>query len=314
MTDSQDVVLLIGASSGIGRATAHRLAERGAQLVLVARGRGPLETTAEECRARGAASVEVVCADIGDADQVDAVIQHTETTHGRIDVAVQSAGVVAYGQFLDIPPDVFDAVLRVNVLGSANVARSVLPGMRERGRGTLVLLGSVLGQINVPMMSPYVVSKWALRSLVRELQLENRDCADVHVTTVTPGAVDTPLYLQAANYAGRAGRPPPPVISPERAARAVVAAIDAPDRRTLGVGPGNPVMRAGFTFLPRVFDVLVGPLFAVSGLDQRPTEAGPGNVLQPREELNRLHGDQGSSVLAVARAVGARATRPLRSD
>jgi short-subunit dehydrogenase len=311
---AQPVVgVVTGASSGIGRATAHLLAGRGAHLTLIARGRGPLEETAIECRAAGAASVHVMTVDVGDSEALEAAIREIQSTHGRIDVAVQSAGVVAYGPFVDIPAEVFDGVLRVNVLGSANLARSVLPGMRERGRGSFVLIGSVIGAIAVPQMSPYVVSKWAIRSLARELQLENRDCRGVNVTCVTPGSVDTPIYLQAANYDGHVGRPPPPVVSPERAARAVIRAIDRP-RRTVDVGAANKVMRAGFTLLPRVFDALVGPLFSVTGRDQARATPGPGNVFESQAALNRVHGEQGSSVVATARAVGAKAGKPPRRD
>lgn len=297
-------VLITGASSGIGRATAHRLAERGDALVLVARGRGPLDDTAQECRDRGAASVLVQTADVADGDSLDTAVRAAVAEHGHLDAAIQSAGIVAYGGLLDVPAEVWERVIAVNVFGSANLARSVLPGMRERGHGALVLLGSVLGDINVPHMSAYVVSKWAVRSLARELQLENRDCPGVAVTCVTPGSVDTPIYLQAANYAGYVGRPPPPVISPEKAARAVVDAVDRPHRRSVDVGPANTLMRAGYTLVPRVFDALVGPFFAAAALDREPTEPGEGNVYHPQERLNGLYGNQGNSVLATARSVG----------
>ena len=300
------VILVTGASSGIGRATAHRLAERGDALVLVARGRRALEETADECRARGAASVLVQAADVTDGAALEAAVRAALDEHGHLDAAVQSAGVVAYGRFLDVPADVWERVVDVNLFGSANLARSVLPGMRKRGRGALVLLGSVLGDISVPQMSAYVVSKWAIRSLTRELQLENRDCPGVAVTNVTPGSVDTPIYLQAANYAGNIGRPPPPVISPEKAARAVVSAVDRPQRRSVDVGPANALMRTGYTLVPRVFDALVGPFFAVSALDRQPTEPGQGNLYAPDEQLNGLYGGQGSSVVATARVVGER--------
>jgi len=157
------------------------------------------------------------------------------------------------------------------------------------------------------------VSKWAIRSLARELQLENRDCPGVNVTCVTPGSVDTPIYLQAASYDGRVGRPPPPVVSPERAAHAVIRAIDRP-RHTVDVGPANKVMRAGFSLFPRMFDALVGPLFSLTGRDQTGATPGPGNVFESQSELNRVHGEQGSSVVATARAVGTRTAKLLRWD
>jgi short-subunit dehydrogenase len=171
-------------------------------------------------------------------------------------------------------------VVRTLVSGSANVARAVLPRMRADDHGTLLLVGSVIGNIAAPTMSPYVVGKWAVRALARELQLENRDRPGVHVTLVTPGGVDTPIYRQAANYSGRVGQPPPPVYSPERVARAIVRALDAPPRR-LDVGVANPVMSLGFTLLPWLFDLLVGPLFAVAARGPERVPSTTGNVLDP---------------------------------
>jgi NAD(P)-dependent dehydrogenase (short-subunit alcohol dehydrogenase family) len=274
------VVLVTGGSSGIGLATALELAAAGDHLVLLARARGPLECAAEQCRSAGAASVTTVPADVRDAAAVTRAVEGVLADHGRLDVAVSCAGVAAYGRFEDVPVEVFDGVVATVLLGTANVARAVLPRMRADDHGTLLLVGSVIGTIAAPTMSPYVVGKWGVRALARELQLENRDRPGVFVTLVTPGGVDTPIYRQAANYSGRVGSPPPPVYSPHRVARALVGALDRPPRR-LDVGVTNPVMALGFALLPWLFDVLVGPLFSVAarGLDRVPPT--PGNVLTP---------------------------------
>jgi NAD(P)-dependent dehydrogenase (short-subunit alcohol dehydrogenase family) len=226
---------------------------------------------------------------VRDAAAVARVVEQAHAAHGRLDVVVHSAGVAAYGRFEDVPAEVFDGVIATLVLGTANVARAVLPRMRARDHGTLVLLGSVIGTLAVPMMSPYVVAKWGVRALARELQLENRDRPGVHVTLVTPGGVDTPIYEQAANYAGRAGQPPPPVYAPERVARAIVRALDDPPRR-LDVGVANPVMALGFALLPRLYDVLVGPLFSIGARGPQPVAATAGNVLDPVPERAALRG------------------------
>ncbi|MBA3233034.1 MAG: SDR family NAD(P)-dependent oxidoreductase [Propionibacteriales bacterium] len=311
MTEDARVILVTGASSGIGRATAHALARRGDHLVLLARAEQPLRDTAGECERAGAAGVRVMTADVADQAQLDAVVRDVEEGLGAIDAVVNCAGVVAYGDFVDIPSEVFDGVLKTNVIGSANVARSVLPGMRERGRGSLVLVGSVIGHIAVPRMSPYVLSKWAIRSLARELQLEHRSYPEINVSYVAPGSVDTPIYLLGANYSGYVGRPPPPVISPERVAQAIVTVLERP-RQRVDVGAANALMRLGFSLTPKLFDILVGPLSAVAALDQEELGPGPGNVLTPRPELNRLLGQQGSSVLATAKAVWRQGSRLIR--
>jgi short-subunit dehydrogenase len=155
-------------------------------------------------------------------------------------------------------------------------------------------VGSVLGEVNVPGMTPYVVSKWAVRALGRQLALENRDLDDVHVTVVSPGGVDTPIYRQAANYSGKPGRPPAPVVSPTTVAKAIVQALDQP-RDRVSVGVANPVMRLGFALLPGLFDRLVGPLFSLLATRPGTQPATTGNVLEPYVDLEAVTGgeDQG---------------------
>ncbi len=296
------VVLVVGGSSGIGRATAHLLAARGDTVVLAGRGAAPLEQAVQECRAAGAVADAAVC-DVRDADAVQALVAGVLEAHGRLDAVVHSAGVVAYGRFEDLPVEVFDGVLDTNVRGAANVARAALPVLRRQRSGTLLLVGSVLGDLAVPTMTPYVVSKHAVRSLGRQLALENRDLPGVRVSVLSPGSVDTPIYRQAANWLGRAGRPPAPVYSPERVARRVVATLDAP-RDRVSVGFANPLMRAGFTLLPPVYDALVGPLFRLAGT--RPGHQAPtaGNVLAPVEAAEGVaagYGQGAGDVVGTAR-------------
>lgn len=293
------VLLVTGASSGIGRAVAERASERGDSLVLVARELEALEAVAETCRARGAAEVRVEAADVGDDAAVAGVVAATVAHHGRVDAVVHSAGVVAYGRLEDVPAEVFDGVLRTNVLGAANLARHVLPVLRRQQDGHLVLVGSVLGDIAAPFMTAYVVSKWAIRSLGRQLALENRDLSGVHVSVVSPGGVDTPIYESAANYLGLPGRPPPPVTTPERVAKAVLRVLDHPrDRRQVGIA--NNLMRAGFTLAPWAFDALVGPMFGLAALDRtREVPATPGSVLSP--DRHALRGRLPNAATAIVR-------------
>src|SRR5205085_2160770 len=120
-------------------------------------------------------------------------------------------------------------------------------------------------------------SKWALRGLTRTLRQETRDNPDIHVCSLTPGSVDTPIYTSAANYAGFVGRPPPPVDTPQRMADAIVRLADRP-RADVSVGVFNRLIEIGFTTMPAVYDALVGPLMSRGGLSR--TAVGPhtGNV------------------------------------
>ena len=297
MTDStsvQDgrVVVITGASSGIGLATAHAFAAKGARLVLSARGREALRRAEKECLDRGAADTLVVAADITDEQAVDELAAQAAERFGGVDVWVHSAAVMAYGKFEDVPSRVWRQVIDTNLHGTANVARTALRHFRSRDRGTLILLGSLLGEIATPFMGTYVTSKWAVRGLARVLSIETRPHPQIHVCVVSPGAVNTPIYRQAATYAGRHGSPPPPVDQPEKVARAIVRVADHPQDR-LGVGLANRVTRLGFTAAPAVFDVLVSPMIRWLGLGREAIPPTEGNVFDPVESGDGVRGPWG---------------------
>jgi NAD(P)-dependent dehydrogenase (short-subunit alcohol dehydrogenase family) len=285
------VVLLIGATSGMGLASALQFAQRGDRLVLAARSHEALTAAADACRSAGAPRVDTVAADVGVHTDVEAVVQHALELHARIDVAVLTAASMAYGTVEKVPADVFEQIVRTAVFGTANVARTVMPVLRRQGRGTLIVVNSLLGSVTVPQMSTYSAAKWGQRALVRTLQQENRGERDVHVCLVSPGAVNTPIYYQAANYLGRAVRPPRPVGVPERVARVIVGLADRPRKHTsIPVGPINPLIVAGFRFLPGVYDRIVEPALRLLSVTRHPAEDTPGNVLIPRPEGERIHG------------------------
>lgn len=281
--------LITGASSGIGRATAVQLAGRGARLVLVARGREPLEATAAEARAAGAAAVTVCPADVLDEDAIGAVVSSAVAEFGRLDVVVHSAQVMAYGRIEDVPKEVFERVVDTSLHGTATLARHVLPVFRRQHGGHLVIVNSLLGNVTTPVLGSYAVAKWGQLGLARVLQQETRDEPGISVSIVQPGGVDTPIYYQAASWAGSTGRPPPPVYSPQRVARRVLSTLENP-RRIVQAGVANHLITAGFRLLPGVYDAIVEPLlrtFALAGDDAPPTE---GNVFESRPEGNAAEG------------------------
>ncbi|MER7459796.1 SDR family NAD(P)-dependent oxidoreductase [Micromonospora sp. NPDC126480] len=281
-------VVVTGATSGIGRAAVREFAGRGDRLVLAARAPETLDQVRAECIAAGAHAVAVPT-DVAEPGAPAAVADAAVAEFGGIDVWAHTAAVMAYGRFEDTPEHVFEQVVRTDLLATAAVARAALGHFRASGGGTLILTGSVLGHITAPYMSGYVASKWGVQGLARVLQQETRETPGLHVCVVTPGSVDTPVYQRAANHLRRLGRPPLPVTTPERVARAIVDLADNP-RREVSVGRVNAVMRFGFTVLPGVYDLLVGPLMRAAGLTDRTVEPHDGVVFAPDPASEQIHG------------------------
>lgn len=280
------VVLITGATGGIGQATALLYAERGARLVLASRSRNRLEALVAHCERRGAEAVAAVV-DVADAGTVRDAVDLAVARYGRLDVVVHSAASVAYGRITEVPAHVWDHVVDVGVRGTANVAREALRVFEATGSGHLCVVGSVLGQVTTPLMGAYITGKWAVSGLVRVLQQEARETPGVHVSLVTPGGIGTAIYVNAATYVGHLGKPPPPVLSPEAVARAVVTVVER-DGRHANVGPANVLMRLGFGLTPRLYDLLVGPLFRRLGLSQERRGPDEGNVFLATEDVEAV--------------------------
>ncbi|MEI2786351.1 MAG: SDR family NAD(P)-dependent oxidoreductase [Candidatus Nanopelagicales bacterium] len=288
--------LITGATSGIGLATATMLAERGADLVLMGRNLDSLEKVQAEL---GQACVLVA----GDVRETADVERAFAAVPGPLDGVVHAAAVAAYGRFEQIPPDVFTATVATTLLGTITVARAAITRFIAQGGGRLVVVGSLLGDISVPYMSPYITAKWGVHGLVRTLQQETRG-SGIDISLVSPGGVDTPIYDNAATYLGVKGQAPGKVQSAQECATRVVSALHRP-RRQVQSGPLNRIARVGYRLVPAVFDAAVGPVMRWQGLHPDPVAATPGNVFSPVSGEPRMQGQRMKNTLIVHREVNA---------
>jgi NAD(P)-dependent dehydrogenase (short-subunit alcohol dehydrogenase family) len=273
----QAVVVITGASSGIGRAAALRIARRRASLALCARDPEPLAAVAAECEAAGARVLQRSL-DVADEAAVEELAAAAVERFGRIDVWVNNAATMSYGAFDEIPSEVFRGVLETNLMGQVHGARAALKRFRRQGAGVLINMSSVWGRITSPQVSPYVVSKHAVRALSECLSGELAEEPQIHVATVVPQAVDTPIFEHAGNYTGRQVRPIPPMLDPEEVARGIEACAENPKREVSygRVGHGLEVL---FALAPGLYRRLAHPAFVRGTWGERSADPAPGNAL-----------------------------------
>ncbi|MFJ6723106.1 MULTISPECIES: SDR family NAD(P)-dependent oxidoreductase [unclassified Streptomyces] len=303
------VVVITGASSGIGRATALACARHGAQVVLAARSAGELDRVARLCGRRGGQALAVPT-DVTDPEAVTALAAAATARFGRIDVWANVAGVGILGRFDQTPPADLRRLLDVNVIGAVNGARAAVPVMRRQGEGVLIDVASMLGAVvQAPYMSGYAMSKAALvtfdEGLRAELALMGAD--GIHVCTALPAGVDTPFFRHAANHTGRELRSLPPVATPERVARALTSAMRHPRPRVL-VGPYARSLAAAHALAPGLTRAALARRTEHAYLGRAGTAPdGTGNLREPSGGSSAVRGGRRSGTRTAARRTAAAA-------
>ncbi len=284
------VVVITGASSGIGRATALLCARGGARLVLAARRLDALEDVADQCRAAGGDAIAVAL-DVADPGALRTLAKAATDRFDRIDVWINNAGIYAIGPFEDVPEEVFDRVLAVNLSGAVAGSRAALEQFRRQGHGVLINVSSMIAGLAGPQATAYATSKWGLRGFTLALHQELHDAPGIDVCVVRPASFDTPIFRHAANYSGRALKALTPTYSTHDAAAAIADLIEHP-RREVILGSSGKKVSAARAVLPAIVDrVFAKRTMRDQFVADRPAAHTPGNAFEPDPGWKSESGD-----------------------
>ncbi len=286
---NEQVAVLFGASSGIGRATARRFAEQGARVVIVARSNDGLESLATEIKQKGG-QVLALTADTADYEQVSRVAEQTVAHFGRIDTWVHLAAVSVYGYTWEVPPDELAQVIVTDLIGQIYGARAAIPHMRADG-GTLIHISSVLGMRGMPLQSAYSAAKHGVNGFTEALRLELRHAKiPVQVTTIMPSAINTPFFENAKSHMGVKPAGMAPYYQPELVTDAIMYAAEHPVRDIVVGGAGKLLNVAQRISPPLVDELLVHTAFKAQTLPEIELAEGPNNLEAPLSSTNQTHG------------------------
>lgn len=247
---NKQTIVITGASSGIGRATAIELAQYGCKLVLAARKKETLDEVVDVCDRLGAKAIAVVT-DVTDAAAVKQLAKDACTFGKSIDVWINIAGIGLLGEFTAVPLEAHEQVLKTNLMGYFNGAYAVMPYFKKQRYGTLINMNSAGGYVAMPYSVAYTASKYGVRGFSEALRTEMIDCRDIHICDVYAGFVDTPGPVHAANYTGKKLKPVPPIIPTTKVASEIVKLIERP-RDSVMIGSSAYMAKLGQIISPKL--------------------------------------------------------------
>jgi short-subunit dehydrogenase len=250
---NEQVMVITGATSGIGLTTARMAGEQGASLVLAARGTDALDQLASELRQKGT-QVATVAADVGKQEDVERIGQAAMERFGRIDTWVNNAGISIYGRLEDVPMQDQHRLFDTNYWGVVYGSMEAVKRMKTRGGGAIINMGSELSERAAPLQGTYSASKHAVKGFTDALRMElEKEDAPISVTLVKPSAIDTMFTAHAKNYMDKEPSLPPPVYAPDLVADTILHAAQHP-RRDLFVGGHAKLIAATAHAMPRGMD------------------------------------------------------------
>jgi short-subunit dehydrogenase len=279
------VIVVTGASSGIGRATAEMAAARGARVVLSSRNDSELRKVVDGIRERGGSAVHVV-ADVADPDAMDQLARRARAEFGTVDTWVNNAGVGIYGRTTEVPLADKRRMFDINFWGVVHGCRAAVPILRQHG-GAIINIGSVAGDRAIPLLGIYAASKHAVKGYTDALRMElEEEGAPISVSLVKPSSINTPFTEHARNYMESEPEYGPPVYAPEIVARAILKCAERPVRDIV-VGGGGRMMTMMGTVAPRLTDAYMErTMFAAQKKDSPPYDHR-GALDEPQEYEGR---------------------------
>jgi NAD(P)-dependent dehydrogenase (short-subunit alcohol dehydrogenase family) len=287
----EQVVALMGASSGIGRETALRFAGRGARVVVSARSKEGLDSLVEEIRGAGGEAM-AVAAEVTDSDQVKAVADTAAGVYGRLDTWVHLAAVSIFAPFEETTPEEFKRVVEIDLLGQAYGAMAALPHIKREGRGALVHVTSVVARRAVPLQSSYCAAKHGVDGFLESLRVElKKEGWQIGVTNVMPAAINTPFFDKARTKLGVKPKGFPPMYAPDVVSDAILYAAEKAPRDIVAGGAGKGMI-LGQRLSPRLMDAIMLPGgFGLQQTDEPKPEDAPDALFEPVEDQDRVEGD-----------------------
>lgn len=288
---NQQVVSVVGASSGIGRETALQFARRGAKVVVSARGETKLKSLVEHIRNFGGEAISVV-ADVAEFDQVKAIADKTVDTYGRLDTWVHVPAIGLFATFDNTTPEEFKHVIDVNLMGQVYGAMAALPHLKREGRGALMHISSMEGRRSLPYQSAYSAAKHGVEGFVEAMRVElQHEKIPISVTSVKPAVINTPFWNNGKTKLGVKPSGIPPYYDPRLVVDAILYAAENPTRDLL-VGDVAKVLDLLQRLSPSLVDsllLLVG--FQLQRTSELKSEDAPNNFYQPVAEDKRIDGD-----------------------